>query len=54
MHLTRKEEAIYEGELGATNQKAMEILVSLGDIYGANSLIPIDSAHIATAITPMN
>ncbi len=47
MHLTREEEAIYKGELGATKQKAMEILVSLGDIYGANSLIPIDSAQIS-------
>ncbi|MDD2666081.1 MAG: aconitase X catalytic domain-containing protein [Methanocellales archaeon] len=47
MHLTKEEEAIYKGELGATKQKAMEILVSLGDIYGANSLIPIDSAQIS-------
>jgi len=47
MHLTREEETIYKGELGATKQKAMEILVSLGDIYGANSLIPVESAQIS-------
>ncbi|HIH36791.1 MAG TPA: DUF521 domain-containing protein [Methanocellales archaeon] len=47
MHLTKEEEAIYKGEFGATKQKAMEILVSLGDIYDANSLIPVDSAQIS-------
>ncbi|MFC1786622.1 aconitase X [Halobacteriota archaeon] len=47
MHLTREEETIYKGELGATKQKAMEILVSLGDIYGADSLIPVESAQIS-------
>ena len=47
MHLTREEESIYKGEFGATKQKAMEILVSLGEIYGASSLIPIESAHIS-------
>ncbi len=47
MHLTKEEEAIYKGEFGPTKQKAMEVLVSLGDIYGANSLIPIDSAQIS-------
>jgi predicted aconitase len=47
MHLTRDEEAIYKGELGVTKQKAMEILVSIGDIYGASSLIPVESAHIS-------
>jgi len=47
MHLTREEEAIYKGESGATKQKAMEILVALGEIYGADSLVPIESAQIA-------
>ena len=47
MHLTREEEAIYSGEQGPTLQKMMEILVALGDIYGAPKLIPIKSAQIA-------
>jgi len=47
MHLAKEEEAIYNGEFGATKQKAMEILVALGDIYGAESLIEIESAQIS-------
>lgn len=47
MHLTGEEEQIYEGEFGDTLQRSMEILVALGDIYGADKLIPIESAQIA-------
>ncbi len=47
MHLTREEEAILDGESGPTLKKAMEILTALGDIYGADSLVPIKSAQIA-------
>lgn len=47
MHLTKEEEAIYNGEFGITRQKAMEILVALGDIYGAHSLINVESAQIS-------
>jgi len=47
MHVTRAEEDILAGESGAVKQKAMEILVALGDIYNAESLIPIESAQIA-------
>ena len=47
MHLTREEELIYIGEDGETLRRAMEILVALGDIYGAEKLIPIVSAQIA-------
>jgi predicted aconitase len=47
MYLTKEEEAAYNGERGATLQKMMEILVALGDIYGADRLIPIKSAQIA-------
>ena len=32
---------------GPTLQKMMEILVALGDIYGADKLIPVKSAQIA-------
>lgn len=47
MYLTPFEERILEGELGTTYQKAMEILVALGDIYDADRLIQIKSAQIA-------
>ncbi len=47
MYLTPEEEKIFNGERGATYQKAMEILTALGDIYGADGLIPIRSAQIA-------
>ncbi len=47
MYLTPLEEKLFNGERGATYQKAMEILTALGDIYGADRLIPIKSAQIA-------
>jgi predicted aconitase len=47
MYLTKEEEKTLEGEYGETLRKAMEILVALGDIYGADSLIPVRSAQIA-------
>lgn len=47
MHLTKEEEQILNGEAGETLQKAIEILVALGDIFGAEGLIPIKSAQIA-------
>jgi len=47
MYLTPEEEKLFNGERDATYQKAMEILAALGDIYGADRLIPIRSAQIA-------
>ncbi len=47
MYLTPEEEKTLEGEYGETLQKAMGILVALGDIYGASKLIPVRSAQIA-------
>ncbi len=47
MYLTREEERILAGECGRGKQKAMEILVALGEIYGADKLIPVESAQIA-------
>ncbi|MGB7571400.1 MAG: aconitase X, partial [Methanothrix sp.] len=39
MYLSREEEAIYQGEQGETLRRMMEILVALGDIYGAERLV---------------
>ncbi len=47
MYLTREEERLLSGECGVAKQKAMEILAALGDIYGADELVPIESAQIA-------
>ena len=47
MHLTREEEKMYDGEEGLAVAKCMEILVALGDIYGAEKLVPITSAQIS-------
>lgn len=47
MYLTPEEEKLMNGESGPAYQKAIEILTALGDIYGADKLIPIKSAQIA-------
>jgi predicted aconitase len=47
MYLTKEEEQILNGEAGETLRQAIGILVALGDIYGADRLIPIKSAQIA-------
>ncbi len=47
MYLTNDEEKMLAGEYGHSLQKATEILVALGDIYGAERLIPVKSAQIA-------
>jgi len=49
MHLTAQEERILNGEEGHGKRKALEILVALGDIYGAKRLIPIASAQVSGA-----
>jgi predicted aconitase len=49
MHLTSQEERILAGEEGHGRQKALELLVALGDIYGARRLIPIASAQVSGA-----
>ena len=47
MHLTQEEEKMYDGEEGFAIEKCMEILVALGNIYGAERLVPITSAQIS-------
>ncbi len=49
MHLTSQEERILAGEEGHARRRALEILVALGDIYGAERLIPIASAQVSGA-----
>jgi hypothetical protein len=47
MYLTREEERILDGERSWAEQICMQILAKLGDLFGANQLIPIASAHIS-------
>lgn len=49
MHLTKQEERVLAGEEGCGRRKAMELVVALGDIYGAKRLIPIASAQVSGA-----
>ncbi|MBC7129880.1 aconitase X catalytic domain-containing protein [Candidatus Bathyarchaeota archaeon] len=45
--MTKEEERIYDGEQGWAKQVCMRILVKLGDLFNAERLIPIDSAHVS-------
>jgi predicted aconitase len=47
MHLTEKEQKMLNGEEGYAAKKAMQILVALGEIYGAESLIKVGSVQVA-------
>ena len=47
MNLTREERQMLNGEQGEGVQKAMEILVALGEIYNAREMIEIKSAQVA-------
>jgi len=49
MHLTKEEERILHGEFGEGTQKAMELLVAIGDAYDAEKMIPINRAHAASS-----
>jgi predicted aconitase len=47
MELTTEERAMLDGKQGRATQKAMEILVALGRIYGAERMLPVTSVQIA-------
>jgi len=47
MQLTPEEHAILTGEAGPAAQKAMRILETLGRIYGAERMLPINSVQIS-------
>ena len=47
MHLTSKEEKILIGEHGPVLERSMRLLVRLGEIYGADKMIPIGSVQVA-------
>jgi predicted aconitase len=45
--LTAEEKEMLDGKHGKATQKAMEIITTLGEIYGAERLIPVTSVQIA-------
>ena len=47
MHLTRAEEKILAGEHGPVLERMLRLLVRLGDIYGADKMIPVGSVQVA-------
>jgi len=47
LELTTDEKAMLEGKHGKATRKAMEIITTLGEIYGAERLIPVSSVQIA-------
>ena len=47
MKLSIEEQAMLDGDQGKATQKAMEILVALGTIYGAECMLPVTSVQIA-------
>jgi len=47
MFLTKHEERVLDGELGPIKAKAMRILATLGDIFEADKLIPIESVQVS-------
>jgi len=47
MNLTVEENKMLSGSQGWATQKAMQILVALGEIYGAERMIPVTSVQIA-------
>jgi hypothetical protein len=47
MNLTDHEKSLLDGEGGRAARKAMEILVALGRIYGAERLVPVTSVQVS-------
>src|SRR6266542_4749226 len=47
MQLTPEEQDMLSGACGQSTRKAMQILVALGTIYGADHLVPVTSVQIS-------
>jgi hypothetical protein len=46
MRVTDEEKRMLDGQYGPSMRKSMEILVALGDIYDAEQMVPVSSAHM--------
>ncbi len=49
MRLTKEEQKTLDGEFGQGMQKAIELLVAIGDAFDAEKMIPITRAHAASS-----
>lgn len=47
MYLTNEEEQMLDGEAGEVKERLFRLLVRLGDIYGAEKMIPVGSVQVA-------
>jgi predicted aconitase len=47
MHLTKEEEKILNGKKGEVMERLFRLLVRLGEIYGADKMIPVGSVQVA-------
>jgi predicted aconitase len=47
MYLTKEEEKVLAGEHGEVLEKMLRLLVRLGDIYGADKMVPVGSVQVA-------
>ncbi|MCK4726363.1 MAG: DUF521 domain-containing protein, partial [Anaerolineales bacterium] len=47
MDLTPEQHRMLDGDYGKATRKAMQILVTLGEIYGAKRLVPVSSVQVA-------
>ncbi len=47
MYLTKEEEQMLDGEAGEVRERLFRLLVRLGDIYGAEKMIPVGSVQVA-------
>ena len=51
MNLTKEQQEIYDGKQGATLAKVMQTLVRYGELFGADSMVPVTSKynHLVTS-----
>jgi hypothetical protein len=49
MKLTKEENEMLEGKHGNAVQKALELLIAVGECYGAERMVPVSSAHLSCA-----
>jgi predicted aconitase len=47
MYLTRRQELMLNGEEGDAVRKSMELLTALGEVFEAEKMVPVESAHIS-------
>jgi len=47
MQFTREEAAMLDGDAGASVRRAMQLLVALGEAYGADRMVEVSSVHLA-------